>query len=149
MGWTGGGGGCNLGFVGLRQFHGAPSRLDLLDGVACAGVYLVANPPEPVCPLGPRLRGWASATTRPGERTGRSINAGFFAVSLVACPGNTVGSLMSEIVYWVASKPYSGLESGTYGVRPELLGVLLSTWGRSSVHSRTSRLSQPTARGPS
>ena len=28
----------------------------------------------------------------------------FFAVSLVACPGNTVGALMGEIVYWVASK---------------------------------------------
>ena len=43
MGWMGV---YNLGFVGLRRFHGAPSRLDLLEGVACAGVYLVANPPD-------------------------------------------------------------------------------------------------------
>ena len=47
MGWTGVD---NLGFVGLSRFHGAPSRLDLLEWVACAGAYLVANSPEPVCP---------------------------------------------------------------------------------------------------
>ena len=79
MGWMGV---YNLGFVGLRRFHGAPSRLDLLEGVACAGVYLVTNPPEPVCPPSLRLRVWASVTTRPGERTGRSINTRFFSL----CP---------------------------------------------------------------
>ena len=43
MGWMGV---YNLGLVGRRRFHGTPSRLDLLERGACAGVDLVANPPD-------------------------------------------------------------------------------------------------------
>ena len=75
MGWTGG---FQFVFRRTAPISWGAEPIDLLEGVACHGVNPVANPPESVCPLSPRLRVCPSATTRPGERTGRSINAYFF-----------------------------------------------------------------------